>query len=104
MEIVESAPALADVLGGRWEFRPLGSSTFCETWEARQGGLRLFVKSAPRNGAGLLRAEAEGLRALAATACIRVPAVVPHGSKRATAACGSSSVSRAKGDPDGPEG
>jgi fructosamine-3-kinase len=75
MDIVESPVALADVLGGRWELSALGTSAFCETWEARQGALRLFVKSAARNGAGLLRAEADGLRALAATGCIRVPAV-----------------------------
>lgn len=55
--------------------RPLGTSTFCETWQARQGSRRLFVKSTGRGGAAMLRAEADGLRALAATGTIRVPAV-----------------------------
>ena len=75
MEILESPPSLADALGGAWTLRRLGQSAFCETWEARQGALRLFVKSAARQGAGALRAEADGLRAIAATDCIRVPAV-----------------------------
>jgi len=75
MEILESPHALESTLGGRWELRRLGNSAFCETWEARQQGLRLFVKTAPARGAGALRAEADGLRALAATGCIRVPAV-----------------------------
>jgi protein-ribulosamine 3-kinase len=75
MEIVETAPELAARMGDRWALAPLGASTFCETWQARQGRTRLFVKSAGRAGAGMLRAEADGLRALAATGCIRVPAV-----------------------------
>jgi protein-ribulosamine 3-kinase len=75
MEILESRPALAATLGGPWELRPLGASTFCETWQASQGRLKVFVKSAPRSGAAMLRAEADGLRTLAATGCIRVPAV-----------------------------
>jgi protein-ribulosamine 3-kinase len=75
MEIMESRPALDTALGGPWELRTLGNSTFCDTWEARQGRTRLFVKTAPRSGAGQLRAEADGLRALAATGCIRVPEV-----------------------------
>lgn len=75
MEILESTPELALALGGRWELRALGQSAFCETWEARQDGVRLFVKSAARPGAAALRAEADGLRALATTGCIRVPQV-----------------------------
>lgn len=75
METLESRPALASALGGPWELRTLGNSSFCDTWEARQGRMRLFVKSAPRTGAAQLRAEADGLRALAATGCIRVPEV-----------------------------
>lgn len=74
MEIVDS-PGLATMLGSRWELRPLANSAFCDTWQARQGELRLFVKSTDRAGAAMLRAEADGLRALAATGCIRVPAV-----------------------------
>ena len=75
MDLVESRPLLAQALGGAWVLRPLANSSFCDTWEARQGGLRLFVKSAPRSGAPQLRAEADGLRALASTGCIRVPGV-----------------------------
>ena len=75
MEILESPPALAGALGGPWTLRSLAVSSFCDTWEARQGRLRLFVKSAPRTGATQLRAEADGLRALAATGTIRVPVV-----------------------------
>ena len=75
MELVESTPELAVALGDRWELRPLGQSDFCDTWQAREGRLKLFVKSAQRGGAGMLRAEADGLRALAATGSIRVPEV-----------------------------
>lgn len=75
MEIVESPAPLASVLGGPWELQELRASGFCETWQARQGTLRLFVKTAPRQGAAQLRAEADGLRALAATRTIRVPEV-----------------------------
>jgi fructosamine-3-kinase len=75
MEILESRPDFATVLGAASELRPLANSAFCDTWEAHQGTLRLFIKSAPRSGAAALRAEADGLRALAATGCIRVPQV-----------------------------
>jgi len=75
MQIVDMPADLNVCLGERWELEPLGASTFCETWEARQGRQRLFVKSAGRAGAAMLRAEADGLRALAATGCIRVPQV-----------------------------
>lgn len=75
MELVAMQPALATVFGERWELQPLGSSTFCDTWQARQGRQRLFVKSSGRARAGMLRAEADGLRALGAAGCIRVPEV-----------------------------
>lgn len=76
MELLESRPELSVALGGRWEVRALGNSAFCETWQATQGRTRLFVKSATdRCGAGMLRAEADGLRALASAGCIRVPEV-----------------------------
>ncbi|HEY0823415.1 MAG TPA: fructosamine kinase family protein [Ramlibacter sp.] len=76
MELLESTPELALALGGRWDLQPLGNSAFCDTWQATQGRLKLFVKSASdRCGAGMLRAEADGLRALGATGCVRVPEV-----------------------------
>ena len=64
MEVIDSQPGLATVLGDGWELVPLGASGFCDTWQARRGRLILFVKSAGEAGAGMLRAEADGLRAL----------------------------------------
>jgi protein-ribulosamine 3-kinase len=75
MQLSEPLPELGELLGGRWQVQALGASAFCDTWEARQGRERLFLKSAPQRGAAMLRAEADGLRALAATRTIRVPAV-----------------------------
>jgi protein-ribulosamine 3-kinase len=75
MQMIEAQPDISAVLGDRWELQPLRNSAFCETWQARHGRLKLFVKSSGRAGAGMLRAEADGLRALAASGCIRVPAV-----------------------------
>ena len=69
----ELAEALHAALGGRWSLRPLGAGSFCATWEARDGGQRLFVKSAPPGRAPMLEAEADGLEALAATGTVRVP-------------------------------
>jgi protein-ribulosamine 3-kinase len=68
------AAHLATTLGGRWQLRALGASAFCDTWEARQGRDRLFVKSCtPSNGGAMLEAEADGLKAIAATATVRAP-------------------------------
>lgn len=75
MQVMEPLPELGDLLGGRWQVQALGASAFCDTWEARQGKERLFLKSAPEPGAAMLRAEADGLRALGATRTIKVPAV-----------------------------
>ena len=67
-------------LGGDWVLRPLGASHFCATWRAvpaarTSAGGALFVKSAPCAQAPMLRAEADGLLALAAAACLRIPTV-----------------------------
>ena len=70
------ADLLADRLGGRWTLRALHASGFCDTWEAASAGGRCFVKSLPAARAGVLDAEADGLRALAAAQAVRVPAVV----------------------------
>ncbi len=67
--------ALAAALGPGWELQPLGRSTFCDTWQARRGALKRFVKSAAGPAAAMLRSEADGLQALSATGCIRVPQV-----------------------------
>jgi len=74
-QLQEPLPELGELLGGRWQLQALGASAFCDTWEARQGRELLFLKSAAETGAAMLRAEADGLRALAATHTIRVPAV-----------------------------
>lgn len=71
----QSPSALAATLGPGWELQPLGRSAFCETWQARRGALKRFVKSAAGPAAAMLRSEADGLQALAATGCIRVPRV-----------------------------
>src|SRR5215470_7590812 len=63
-------------LGGTWRARALGASSFCDTWRADGASDSLFVKSAPLARAAVLEAEADGLAALAAACCIRVPAVV----------------------------
>jgi fructosamine-3-kinase len=75
MEIIEKPPELSAALGERWQLRSLGASSFCDTWQATRGEQKLFVKSTGRGGAAMLRAEADGLRALAATRTIRVPQV-----------------------------
>ncbi|HVE53257.1 MAG TPA: fructosamine kinase family protein, partial [Ramlibacter sp.] len=66
---------LEAALGGEWRARPLRASGFCDTWEARSEGHRLFVKSGLGPAIPMLRAEADGLRALRSTGTIRVPKV-----------------------------
>ncbi|HEU5293573.1 MAG TPA: fructosamine kinase family protein [Burkholderiaceae bacterium] len=70
------ADALRAHLGGAWMVRALGASTFCDTWRAESASGVLFVKSAPSARAAVLAAEADGLAALAAPQCIRVPKVI----------------------------
>ena len=55
-----------------WTLEPLAASSFCRTFRASKGPLRLFVKT---GDAALLAAEADGLQALAATGTVRVPSV-----------------------------
>ena len=69
---------LESILGGRWFAQRLHSSGFTDTWRA-WGSCPLFVKSLPLASAAVLDAEADGLRALAATGTVRVPAVVACG-------------------------
>ena len=66
---------LEAVLGGEWRVRAVRTSGFCDTWDARGEGPRLFVKSGTGPAVAMLRAEAEGLRALRGTGTIRVPKV-----------------------------
>lgn len=66
--------ALSAALGGAWTVRPLHASGFCDTWRADGAdGARLFVKTAPGARAPMLRAEAQGLAAIAATRTVRTP-------------------------------
>ena len=60
-------------LGGGWQLQPLNASSFCRTFCATKGTERLFVK---RGHGEMLAAEADGLRAIAATGTVRVPQVV----------------------------
>jgi fructosamine-3-kinase len=64
---------LAAALGGEWQVRGLRASGFCDTWEARREGHRLFVKSGVGPAIAMLRSESDGLRALRSTGTIRVP-------------------------------
>lgn len=73
---VALAEALRLRLGGTWRVSSLGVSGFCACWRARSVDGVLFLKSLPSPQADPLLAEADGLAALAATATIRVPAVV----------------------------
>lgn len=63
-------------LGGAWRVRALHASTFCDTWRATSADADCFVKTMPLDRAEVLAAEADGLRALAATGTVRVPDVV----------------------------
>ena len=80
---MHSPAPIVDVLhsrfGGRWAVEPLNASSFCTTWRARGAGLRLFVKSVPAAAAPVLEAEADGLRALAASHTLHVPEVLHEG-------------------------
>jgi fructosamine-3-kinase len=62
-------------LGGAWNVRALAASIFCKTWRAEGANGALFVKSAPVARAAVLQAEADGLAALGAPRCIRLPVV-----------------------------
>jgi fructosamine-3-kinase len=67
--------ALEHALGPVSSSRSLGASAFCETWQARHGAHALFVQTAPTARGAMLQAEADGLRALAATRTLRAPQV-----------------------------
>lgn len=68
------AAALCANLGGQWQLHALGASGFSSTWMAQHGARRLFVKSVDAQSE-MLRAEADGLFAIADAAAIRVPHV-----------------------------
>lgn len=59
--------------------KALNASNFCSTWRADGAGGAggaLFVKSVPAHQEHILTAEADGLRAIAATKTVTVPAVL----------------------------
>jgi protein-ribulosamine 3-kinase len=70
--------ALGRAEQGRW--RHVGATGWGNAWSLAFGAQRYFVKIAAGPHAGMLRYEADGLRALAATNTIRVPVVVAAGS------------------------
>jgi protein-ribulosamine 3-kinase len=70
--------ALGRAEQARW--RDVGAAGWGKAWSLAYGAQRYFVKTAAGRHAGMLRCEAEGLRALAATNTIRVPAVAAEGS------------------------
>ncbi|HUG21333.1 fructosamine kinase family protein [Piscinibacter sp.] len=76
MDAGSISDSLNAVLGGRWSVRPGHGSAFCATWRAEGSGAPLFLKTLPTPRADVLEAEADGLEALAATATVRVPAVI----------------------------
>ena len=58
-----------------------GASAWAQAWRLDAGGTRHFVKAARGAYRTMVDAEADGLRALAATAAIRVPRVVTTGTQ-----------------------
>ena len=56
--------------------RQLHASSFCSTWRADGAVGTVFVKSVPAHQEHILAAEADGLRAIAATKTVTVPEVV----------------------------
>ncbi len=62
--------------GGAWKVQALHASSFCSTWRADGAVGTVFVKSVPAHQEHILAAEADGLRAIAATKTVTVPEVV----------------------------
>lgn len=71
--------AIRQHLGESTRVQPLAASGFATTLRAQRGGEVFFVKALPAAEGERLRAEAEGLAALAATATIRVPRIADCG-------------------------
>ncbi len=67
---------LSAMFGGGWKVQALNASSFCSTWRADGAVGTLFVKSVPANQEDILTAQADGLRAIAATKTVTVPEVV----------------------------
>jgi fructosamine-3-kinase len=79
MSIEPAVAAVRQRLGESTRVQPLAASGFAATLRAQRGGEAFFVKALPAAEGERLRAEAEGLRALAATRTIRVPQVADCG-------------------------
>jgi fructosamine-3-kinase len=67
------------------DWRAAGGSQWGAAWTLRVGTVEAFVKTASGFHAGVLAAEADGLRALAATRTVRVPEILVVGEEDATA-------------------
>ena len=59
--------------------QPVGGGDTCPTSLVLSGTATVFVKCAPPERSGLLSSEADGLRALAKTGCVRVPRILGLG-------------------------
>ena len=70
------ADALWRASGTRWTLHAAQASSFCATWHLDSASQRAFLKVLPSARGAVLHAEADGLRALAATGAVRVPAVL----------------------------
>jgi fructosamine-3-kinase len=64
--------------------RSAGHSSFNATWQVIANGSRYFVKTAEAGRRSMFDAEAAGLRALATTGAVRVPAVTAVGGEEDT--------------------
>ncbi len=62
--------------GGAWKVQALNASSFCSTWRADGAVGTIFVKSVAADQEHILTAQADGLRAIAATKTVTVPEVV----------------------------
>jgi fructosamine-3-kinase len=78
--VARAIGAFADV---RWS--DAGASPWARAWRVEAGARTFFVKESSGRFADMLDAEADGLRALAATNAVRVPAIVAAGSAGDTA-------------------
>lgn len=79
---IEQAAAIARTLGldeHRLECKPVSGGDIASAWLIQAADARVFVKTMPLERAGLLSAEADGLRALADSRAVRTPRVLDRG-------------------------
>ncbi|HEX6136996.1 MAG TPA: fructosamine kinase family protein [Casimicrobiaceae bacterium] len=75
--------AVAPAGAGQW--RCVGATGWGDAWLLTTAGARHFVKTAAGRHADMLACEADGLRALAHTRTVRVPAVIAAGTEGTSA-------------------